>query len=327
MSGITQYAVSAAKSPALQWMRAIERAIARNAEGIHIKPETMQHGSNAPALHPLWGASPNSGTTDACGSAFDSGKCFASSWESGDVFLTVPQAPPMSSEPAMNRLDLCPATGYAPPLMRAMHAAVDVHPPGPTLAADDVRKRDEFARWALPHMDLVYTASLYLTHSRDEAEDLLQETYLRAYRFWHQFTPGTNCKAWLITILHNNFNDRYRHRYRDQQAVEFDEELYSGNAAAEATPNDPETLVLSHLLDEEVEDALRTLPLEFLEVVILVDIHELTYEEAAAGLGCPIGTIRSRLSRGRRLLHAALQGYANERRWRDDRHQTLRQPP
>ena len=181
------------------------------------------------------------------------------------------------------------------------------------MATPDLRKREEFTRWALPHMDHVYSVAFYLTRNREEAEDLLQETYLRAYRFWHQFTPGTNCKAWLMTILHNTFKNRYRDRYRDQQAVEFDEALYDGSAAAGAAPSDPETLVLSQMLDGEVEQALKTLPLEFLEVVVLVDIQELSYEEAAAAFGCPIGTIRSRLSRGRRMLQAALQAYAKER--------------
>lgn len=179
-------------------------------------------------------------------------------------------------------------------------------------------KRDEFAHWALPHMDQVYTASLYLTRNKDEADELLQETYLRAYRFWHQFTPGTNCKAWLMTILHNTFKNRYRERFRDQRTVEFDEALYEQDSTTriEQLRHNPEALVLQQLMDSEVEDALKVLPLEFLEVVLLVDIQELTYEEAAGALGCPLGTIRSRLSRGRRLLQAALQEYARERGYR-----------
>jgi RNA polymerase sigma-70 factor, ECF subfamily len=177
------------------------------------------------------------------------------------------------------------------------------------------RKREEFARCALPHMDQVYTAGRYLTRNKEEAEDLLQETFLRAYRFWHQFTPGTNCKAWLITILHNNFKNRYRDRYREQQTVEFDEAVYGPESAATAdlSRTNPEELVFSQLLDDEMERALQSLPVEFLETVVLVDIQELTYEEAASVLGCPIGTIRSRLSRGRQLLHAALRQYARER--------------
>jgi len=160
-------------------------------------------------------------------------------------------------------------------------------------------------------MDQVYSASLYLTRNKEEAEDLLQETFLRAYRFWHQFTPGTNCKAWLMTILHNNFKNRFRDRYREQQTVEFDETVHDPPATdADAARRSPEELVMSQLLDGDVQQALRDLPLDFREVVLLVDVQELTYEEAAAALACPIGTVRSRLSRGRRQLQAALEDYA-----------------
>ncbi|HVO24651.1 MAG TPA: sigma-70 family RNA polymerase sigma factor [Candidatus Margulisiibacteriota bacterium] len=161
----------------------------------------------------------------------------------------------------------------------------------------------------------MYTAALYLTRNADEAQELLQETFLRAYRFWHQFTPGTNCRAWLMTILHNTFKNRYRDRYREQQRVDFDDTITEANSSvnAEALPTSPEDIVLAQFLDTEVEEALKSLPVEFLEVIVLVDIHELTYEEAAAAIGCPVGTIRSRLSRGRRLLEAALRQYAKER--------------
>ena len=182
------------------------------------------------------------------------------------------------------------------------------------MANPDLRKREEFAKWALPLMDQVYTASLYLTHRREDAEELLQETFLRAYRFWHQFAPGTNCRAWLMKILHNNFKNHYRERHREQQTVEFDESAYEPGSAmmVDGPGGDPQEVVLSQLLDAEVESALRSLPVEFLEAVLLVDMQELTYEEAAVVLGCPIGTVRSRLSRGRRLLHASLQKFARD---------------
>lgn len=183
------------------------------------------------------------------------------------------------------------------------------------MAEPDRRKREQFAAEALPHMDQVYTAGFYLTRRKDEAEDLLQATFLRAYRFWHQFTPGTNCRAWLMTILHNTFKNRYRERYREQQNVEFDEAVVGddGRATTVSLPTNPEEIVLAQFLDAEVEEALKSLPIDFLEVVVLVDVQELTYEEAAAAVGCPIGTIRSRLARARRLLQAALRRYAKER--------------
>ena len=176
-------------------------------------------------------------------------------------------------------------------------------------------KQEAFAAWALPHMDQVHSTCLYLTRRKEEAEDLLQETYLRAYRFWHQFTPGTNCRAWLMTILHNTFKNRYRERYRDMQTIEFDESMCELDGGLHDTlgRTNPEEIVFSRLLDGQVEAALKALPVEFLEVILLVDIQELTYEETAAVVGRPVGTIRSRLSRGRRLLQAALTGYARQR--------------
>jgi RNA polymerase sigma-70 factor, ECF subfamily len=175
-------------------------------------------------------------------------------------------------------------------------------------------KREEFAKEALPHMDQVYTAGLYLTRNKDEADELLQETFLRAFSFWHQFTPGTNCRAWLMTILHNTFKNRYRERYREQQTVDFDETIDEASSSTTSdAPTNPEEIVLAQFLDTEVEESLKSLPVEFLEVIVLIDVQELTYEEAAAAIGCPIGTIRSRLSRGRRLLQVALGQFAKER--------------
>lgn len=176
----------------------------------------------------------------------------------------------------------------------------------------DPHKAEEFATWAIPQMDHVYTASLYLTRNDQEAADLLQETFLRAFRFWHQFTPGTNCRAWLLKILHNTFNNRYRERLRERRHVEFDESTYTAERV-DAADNNPEEVVLSHFLDGEVDRALRSLPIEFREALVLVDLQELTYEEAAAARGCPIGTIRSRLSRARRQLQEMLRPYAQER--------------
>jgi RNA polymerase sigma-70 factor (ECF subfamily) len=180
----------------------------------------------------------------------------------------------------------------------------------------DSASKSDFAAIALPLMDQVYTTALHLTRSRHEADDLLQDTYLRAYRFWSQFTPGTNCKAWLLTILHNAFRNRYRERQRDLRTLEFDDAAFAPGSAAgvgEGVGGDPEERVLASLLDAEVESALGHLPPDFLDVIVLVDVQELTYEEAAEAIGCPIGTVRSRLSRGRSLLHDLLRDYARQR--------------
>ena len=178
-------------------------------------------------------------------------------------------------------------------------------------------KRNLFAQLAMPHMDYIYTASLYLARNETEAEDLFQETYLRAYRFFHQFTPGTNCRAWLLTILHNAFRNRYRQKQRSGQVLDFDalapEHERRLAADAQGDAGDPETAFFSELLDSEVESALKALPQEYRTTLLLVDVQELTYEEAAGVLGCPVGTVRSRLSRARRMMQAALKDYARER--------------
>jgi RNA polymerase sigma-70 factor (ECF subfamily) len=166
-------------------------------------------------------------------------------------------------------------------------------------------------------MDYIYTASLYLARNRTEAEDLFQETYLRAYRFFHQFTPGTNCRAWLLTILHNAFKNRYRQQQRAGQAVdqdvlshEYEKKLAKEGEGEYATP---ETAFFARLLDSEVETALKALPEEYRTTLLLVDVEELTYEEAAQVLACPVGTVRSRLSRARRMMQIALRDYAREK--------------
>jgi RNA polymerase sigma factor, sigma-70 family len=193
------------------------------------------------------------------------------------------------------------------------------------MAASETSGRDKhalFEQWALPHKDYIYTACLYLTRQREEAEDLFQETYLRAFRFFHQFAPGTNCRAWLLTIMHNAFKNRYPQRLRAGRTLEFDGAAWEYEqkrlADGEAGRDDPAEVFLSRMVDSEITDALKSLPEEYRSTLLLVDIEELTYEEAAAVLGCPIGTVRSRLSRARRFLQAALFTYARKRGYLKD---------
>jgi len=178
--------------------------------------------------------------------------------------------------------------------------------------ADDDK---EFESTALGFMNDVYTTALYLCRDRDDADDLLQETYLRAFRFRSGFTPGTNCRAWLLTILHNVFRNRYRERQRQPQGAELDETAVQADPAVPRNEGTltPEELVVDRVLDGEVEAALRSLPADYRAAVVLVDLQELTYEEAAAAMECAVGTVRSRLSRGRRLLHGALADFARRR--------------
>jgi RNA polymerase sigma-70 factor (ECF subfamily) len=176
-------------------------------------------------------------------------------------------------------------------------------------------KRD-FEQIAVPHLSYVYTAAFYLTRDEQEAEDLVQETYLRAYRFFHKFEPGTNCRAWLLSIQRHLFINRYRQRKKEPEFVNWhkiDQEYESLILGQEQSDRgDPEGLLSSRLMGPEVEKALKELPEEFRTVIILIDIEELSYGETAKVMECPIGTIRSRLSRGRRLLQVALKDYARK---------------
>jgi RNA polymerase sigma-70 factor (ECF subfamily) len=175
-------------------------------------------------------------------------------------------------------------------------------------------RRAAFDAEALPHLDHLYGAAFYLCADRDRAGDLVQETVLRAFRFFDRFEPGTNCRAWLLTILHNTFRNQYRASRRERGQVDIDEPGPAHEASeAAGIETNPETIVLSEMMDQEIVDALRGLPEEFRSTVVLVDLQELSYEEAARALGCPVGTVRSRLSRGRRMLERELAGYARER--------------
>jgi len=177
--------------------------------------------------------------------------------------------------------------------------------------------KQDFERIAIPHLSYIYTAAFYLTKNQHEAEDLVQETYLRAYRFFDKFEPGTNCRAWLLSIQRHLFINRYRKRKGEPDFVNWekiDQDYESWVLGHEHAENsNPESLICARLTGPEVENALKELPEEFRAAIILVDIDELTYEEAAKVMECPVGTVRSRLSRGRRLLQVALRDYAREK--------------
>ncbi len=175
-------------------------------------------------------------------------------------------------------------------------------------------RRDEFERVALPHLSHLYTAAVYLTKDKTEAEDLVQDTYLSAFRFFDKFQPGTNCKVWLLSIVRHLFINRYWQKKREPEIIDWAkvEQAYD-SVVEQGERADPESLLFSKLMGRDIENALKQLPEEFRTAIILVDIEELTYEEAAQVMGCPIGTIRSRVSRGRRMLQVRLRDHALER--------------
>jgi len=174
-------------------------------------------------------------------------------------------------------------------------------------------RREQFEALAYPHMDALYNAALRLTRHVHDAEDLVQETYFRAYRFFHQFQEGTNFKAWIFTILTNTFINHYRRKARAPQQVEL-EKIQPYYAAAEqapaAMPVPSEPHGYREFFDDEINRALQQLPEDFRLVILLCDIEEFSYKEIAAMLGIPIGTVMSRLSRARAQLHKLLKDYA-----------------
>jgi RNA polymerase sigma-70 factor (ECF subfamily) len=174
--------------------------------------------------------------------------------------------------------------------------------------ATDARDRVRFEEEALALSDQVYRVARHLVGSRDEAEDLVQETYARAFRSWRSFTPGTNLRAWLLRILTNLNIDRGRRKQRSpdvQPLEEGDYFLYNKlEAAGDGTSDEEE--VVERLSQNDVVAALSEVPHDFRDVVVLVDIGDFTYADAAQILDIPIGTVMSRLHRGRRILKAAM---------------------
>jgi len=172
----------------------------------------------------------------------------------------------------------------------------------------------EFEGVALVHLDLLYRAALRLTHNRAEAEDLVQETWLRAIRHFDQFDPGSNCRAWLLTILRNAFLNRLRREGREilESDVAADGSGATRLEEAAVAHASPEENFLQTVLHGDVDRALKTLPLPFRLVVTLADLEGLTYKEIAQVLDCPIGTVMSRLSRARQLMRKELVTLARE---------------
>jgi RNA polymerase sigma-70 factor (ECF subfamily) len=176
--------------------------------------------------------------------------------------------------------------------------------------------RRDFEAVALPHLDALYGLGTRLCRNERDAEDLVQDTILRAWRFFDRFDAGSNCKAWLFKILHNTFINKYHRGVRDRDlagvlAVGEGEGATISHDVVRAA-REPEAAILGGVLSANVQRALDGLPEEFRVAVILSDLEELSYREIADVMECPVGTVMSRLYRGRRLLQAALRAYAEE---------------
>jgi len=180
---------------------------------------------------------------------------------------------------------------------------------------DREARRREFEEVALPLQPTLVRMALSMTRHPADAIDLVQETYYKAWRFFPAFREGSDCKAWLTAILRNAYINRYRRRQRRPTEIEFDEwqdidPVYVDEH--QRTPAPDEETAIGEGLSDEVVDALDQLPSHFRDVVILSDVSGMSYQEVADHVGCPIGTVRSRLFRARTMLRRALDDYAQE---------------
>ena len=177
------------------------------------------------------------------------------------------------------------------------------------------QKRSEFERQALVHLDSLYGAAYRLTRNPRDAEDLVQDSLLRAYRFWDSFQQDSNCKAWLLRIVTNTFINEYQRKKRSREVLDAAtaEQDATDGVLVHAAANDkqsPERALLQQSVSDDVQRALDQLPDDFRTAVILCDMQGLSYKEIAEIMECPVGTVMSRLFRGRKLLAAALREFA-----------------
>ena len=187
---------------------------------------------------------------------------------------------------------------------------------------EENNRRKEFEDIALEHIDSLYSMAIRLVFNKEAAEDLVQETYLKAYRFFDTFQKGTNIKAWLFKILRNTFINKYRKTvhlpgevfYEDVESVNsnlsYKQEIDSAELTdtLEGKYND-----LGNLMEDDVKHAIDSLPIEYKEAILLSDVEELSYNDIAEITNVPVGTVKSRLNRGRKLLQKSLWEYAKDR--------------
>ena len=174
---------------------------------------------------------------------------------------------------------------------------------------------NEFQALAFEHVDSLYNTAVRMTKNALDAEDLLQDVYLRAFRFFHRFERGTNFKAWIFKILTNTYINQYRKKINKPYHVDLEKIKYNYDnkeATAQTSAQESERLDYETLFDDEIKSALQQIPHEFRVVVLLADVESFSYKEVAKIIGCPIGTVMSRLSRGRKQLQNYLREYARK---------------
>jgi RNA polymerase sigma-70 factor (ECF subfamily) len=182
-------------------------------------------------------------------------------------------------------------------------------PPSSGSSAPVDERKAGFEREALVHLDALYRVALRLAGNAADADDLVQETMLKAYRAWDQYQPGTNAKGWLLTILRHTFINEYRRRARHPESVDIDA-IEPFAVFEDVQEDDPQGRFFDQIVDDEVLRAIDALPEQFREAIVLSDVEGLSYEEIARIIGVPLGTVKSRLFRARRVLQRNLYQYA-----------------
>ena len=175
-------------------------------------------------------------------------------------------------------------------------------------------KTEIFDNEFMPHVDSMYNFGYRLTFDEDDAKDLVQDTYLKAFRFINSFQRGTNAKAWLFRILKNSFINEFRKKSKQPSKVDYSEveQYYNSDDAGENITTDLRIETVQHMIGDEISGALIAIPVDFRTVIILSDLEGFTYEEMSKILDIPIGTVRSRLHRARNMLKEKLAVYAKE---------------
>jgi RNA polymerase sigma-70 factor (ECF subfamily) len=183
-----------------------------------------------------------------------------------------------------------------------------------TKTKTDKEKEQLFNKEFLPLLDSAYNFAFRLTLEEDDAKDLVQDTFLKAYRFINSFQKGTNAKAWLFRILKNSFINEYRRKTKKPSTVDYQEveQIYNSDEADIKMTTDLRVEILQDMIGDEVANALNSLDVDFRTVIILCDLEGFTYEEMSKILDIPIGTVRSRLHRARNVLKEKLQDYAKK---------------
>ena len=178
---------------------------------------------------------------------------------------------------------------------------------------EELNKRKAFEEEALPHMDALYRTALRMTKNEIDAEDLVQEAFVKAYRFWDKFELGSNCRAWLFKIMTNIFINEYRSKSRSPVSVnvdDIDDNFLYGQLAAGGIDQNPERTLFNKIFDDDVKKAIEGLPDDFRLVVVLSFLEGFSYQEIADIADLQLGTVKSRLHRGRKLLQKELYDYA-----------------